>query len=177
MNYLEIIKARYSCRKYQEQNISIETLLSIVEAGRIAPSAVNYQPWHFIILPTNNDVKTIAEAYPRDWFKLAPAAIVVCADHQQSWKRADGKDHADIDAAITADHISLRITDLGLGSCWVCNFDVQKCKAILQLPDNIEPIIIFPIGVPADQTDPNRHDTKRKLLKDIVSINTYGKKM
>jgi nitroreductase len=177
MNYLEIIKARYSCRKYRDQNISIETLLSIAEAGRIAPSAVNYQPWHFVILPTNNDVNTIAEAYPRDWFKLAPAAIVVCVDHQQSWKRADGKDHADIDAAIAADHISLRINDLGLDSCWVCNFDLQKCKELLQLPESIEPVIILPLGIPADQTEPNRHDTKRKPLTEIVSIGLYGKKL
>lgn len=172
---MEIAQRRYSCRKYMPENIQLETLLLLVEAGRVAPSAVNYQPWHFILIPTNNDVVSLSEAYPREWFKLAPAAIVICADHSLSWKRADGKDHADIDIAVTTDHIVLRATEMGIGTCWVCNFDMIKCKTILQLPDHIEPVVIIPLGIPADEVDIDRHNTKRKSLSDIVSVGVFGK--
>jgi len=175
MNFMEVAKKRYSCRKYLSDIIPIDTLLNIIEAGRVAPSAVNYQPWQFIIIPNNEAIIALSEVYPRDWFKLAPAAIVVCVDHNQSWKRADGKDHADIDAAIAADHISLYVTELGLGSCWVCNFDAIKCASLLKLPNNIEPVIILPLGIPADDSDVNRHTLKRKNLTDIISIGEYGK--
>lgn len=175
MDFLEIAKRRNSCRKYSEESITLKMLLSLVEAARIAPSAVNYQPWHFILITNNAEVIRLSEAYDRQWFKLAPAAIVICANHNTSWKRADGKDHADIDIAIATDHITLKATEMGLGTCWVCNFDVATCKNILQLPDYMEPIVILPIGIPAENSDSERHNTLRKKTEEIVSIGVFGK--
>jgi nitroreductase len=168
MNFLEVAKERYSCRKYREPMPDKETILQLIEAGRVAPSAVNYQPWQFFVIQGSANVAKLAESYPRDWFRLAPVVIVVCGDHELSWKRADGKDHCDIDAAIAADHISLQATALGLGSCWVCNFDKTKLAKILQLPSHIEPIVMLPLGFPTEESDPQRHSDKRKPLKDII---------
>ena len=64
-----------------------EKLLQVLEAARIAPSAVNKQPWNFIVVTNENTKNKIAETYPREWFKTAPAVIVVCGDHSKSWKR------------------------------------------------------------------------------------------
>ena len=98
--------------------------------------------------------------------------IVICADHAASWKRKeDGKDHADVDVAITTDHMTLQATELGLATCWVCNFYVEKTRELLKLPKHLEPVVILPLGYPRDAADPARHNEKRKPLSEIV---TYG---
>lgn len=169
MSFLNLAKSRYSVRKYKDQPIEREKLLEILEAGRIAPSAVNFQPWHFIVLQDEIMRKEICETYKRNWLQHAPVIIVICGDHKTSWHRADEKDHCDIDIAIAVDHMTLAATDSGLGTCWVCDFDAAKCKEILSLPDHIEPIVLLPLGYPEGETDLNRHDQKRKKFEEIVS--------
>ena len=98
-------------------------------------------------------------------FSEAPLYIVVCADEAVSWKRSsDGRDHADVDAAIAAEHICLAAAQQGLGSCWVCNFDLPACREALQLPENLRPVVLVPIGYAADVPA----QKKRKLLSEIV---------
>jgi nitroreductase len=99
---------------------------------------------------------------------------VLCGNHSESWKRIDGKDHCDVDIAIAADHMTLAATDLGLGTCWICNFDREACAGALALPDHMEPIVILSIGYPADKADPERHGSKRKTLEAIVHFEKYG---
>lgn len=170
MRFLDIAKNRYSCRKYDSRPVEQEKLEMVLEAGRVAPSAVNFQPWHFYILRETGNLQKFYPAYHREWFKTAPCVIVVCGDHDQSWKRkADGKDHADVDAAITADHMTLQATELGLATCWICNFDVDKTRELLKLPPHLEPVVILPLGYPLDEVDPERHDNKRKPLTEIVT--------
>ena len=144
----------------------------MLEAGRIAPSAANYQPWHFLVIKEEENLKKVHTLYHREWFKEAPVVIIVLADYNQSWKRSEGKDHADIDAAIATDHLTLAATDRGLGTCWVCNFDKQKTIDVLNLPDHLEPVVFLPLGYPDQDTDINRHNEKRKPLEKIVSWET-----
>jgi nitroreductase len=139
----------------------------VLEAGRIAPSAANYQPLFFVVVRGEN-LEKVKECYRREWFRAAPMCIVICSDHSRSWKRGDGKDHADIDAAIATDHITLAATSIGLATCWVCNFDKPKLAEILNLPDHIEPVVILPIGYPEDNVDIERHSAKRKPMKDMI---------
>jgi nitroreductase len=173
MNFLELAKTRYSCRKFDTRPVEDEKLDLILEAGRVAPSAVNFQPWHFIVIREKKNFKRIRQIYHRDWFKEAPCVIIICGDHNQSWKRKDGKDHCDIDIAITVDHLTLQATELGLGTCWVCNFEKDLCIELLQLPQNLEPVVILPVGYPLDSADPDRHGVKRKPLREIVSYEKY----
>jgi len=172
MNFIELAKQRYSSRKYKNQPVEDEKLNIVLEAGRIAPSAANYQPWIFIVVKGDN-IENLRTCYVRDWFMTAPMYLVLCANHNQSWKRKDGKDHADIDLAIAADHMTLAATDIGLATCWVCNFDKDKLVETLNLPVEIEPVIILSLGYPADNLDINRHLTKRKKLEDIVFYEKY----
>ena len=168
MNFLDLAKKRYSVRKFTKQIPEREKLMKVLEAGRIAPSAVNYQPWHFVVITKKAALENIYPVYHRKWFNAAPVIIVICGDHDKSWKRSDGKDFCDVDVAIAVDHMTLEATSLGLGTCWVCNFDKQECIEALNLPDNIEPIAILPLGYPADEVDANRHETKRKKIEEIV---------
>jgi len=169
--FLELAKNRYSCRNYDIRKIEKEKLELVLEAGRVAPSAVNYQPWHLIVIREKNNLERIHHVYHREWFRTAPCVIVICGDHKQSWKRPkDGKDHCDIDVAITADHMTLQATELGLATCWICNFDKDKTIETLNLPDHLEPAVLLPLGYPLDQADPERHGEKRKRLEEIVSF-------
>jgi nitroreductase len=169
MNFLDIAKSRYSSRKYLNKPIEEDKILRILEAGRVAPSAANRQPWIFYILQQKDNLLKIREVYHREWYKEAPVVIVACANHEQGWIRSsDNKDHSDVDLAIAITHIVLQATELGLGSCWVCNFDVNKCREVLNLPKYIEPVALIPLAYPADLADPERHFINRKPLSEIV---------
>jgi len=172
MSFIQLAKKRYSVRSYLDKPVEIEKILQVLEAARVAPSAVNKQTLHFIVV-TNEDTKSkIADTYPRDWFKTAPVVIVVCGDHSLSWKRNDGKDHCDIDAAIAIDHMTLAAADLGLGTCWVCAFDAKKCHEVLNLPENLEVIALLPMGYSADKAPENK---KRRDISEMVSWEEYKK--
>jgi nitroreductase len=167
--FLELAKNRYSCRKYDSRPVEAEKLELILEAGRLAPSAANYQPWYFFILTEADSLAKIHQVYHREWFRSAPTVIVICGDHHAAWKRSDGKDHCDIDVAITTDHMTLQATELGLATCWICNFDAMKTSELLKLPDHMEPVVLMPVGYPLDRVDPDRHIKKRKPLSEIIS--------
>ncbi len=169
MTFLELAKRRFSVRSFKTDPVKDEDIQYILEAGRVAPSANNFQPWQFIVVSGESKNEQVNALYHREWFDDAPVVIIVVADHGKSWHRSsDGKDHADIDAAIAADHITLAATERGLGTCWVCNFDVDKTKEYFGLPDNLEPVAFLPLGYPAVEVNVERHITKRKPLEDIV---------
>ncbi len=169
-NFAELARSRYSCRKYDSRPVEPEKLDMVLEAGRIAPSAVNRQPWHFYAITEAAELNRVYELYHREWFRTAPCVLVLCADHEQSWKRkADGKDHADVDLSIAADHMTLQATDLGLATCWICNFDTDKTRTLFRLPDHLEAVALLALGYPLDEGDPARHADKRKALEEIVT--------
>jgi len=172
MDFLQLAKVRYSSRKYKQQSVEDDKLDFVLEAGRVAPSAANYQPWFFIVVRSEN-IENLRACYTREWFSTAPMCIVICSDHSRSWKRGDGKDSADIDAAIAADHITLAAASIGLATCWICNFNKPKLSEVLNLPDHVEPVVILPLGYPDDAVDSERHSEKRKPLKDIVVFEKF----
>ena len=170
MNFHELITKRFSVRSYTNQKVDRQIILDILDAARMAPSAVNFQPWHFIVINDPAKLVEFQEVYPRNWFREAPACIVACADHRQSWKRkSDGKDFADVDLAIAIDHLILKATELGIGTCWVCNFNAEMAVQILNLPDHIEPIAIVPIGYSTALSP----DKSRKPLSEMVHWNKF----
>ena len=165
-SFLELVEARYSSRSYSDRAVEPEKVEYLLECARLAPSAVNFQPWKFVVVESAEKRARLQECYLREWFREAPLYVVVCADKAQSWKRKlDGHDHADIDAAIATEHICLAATELGLGSCWVCNFDADLCSEVLDLEGELYPVAIVPIGYPTDEPT----SKKRKPIEDVVS--------
>lgn len=165
MDYNSLLTQRYSCRNYRTTPLSRQQILDVLEGARLAPSACNFQPWTFVVV-TDPEVKNQILAISRPAFRQAPALIVSCGHHDKAWHRpADGKDHTDVDISIAVEHICLSAANLGLGTCWVCNFDVPATSRALGLPENVEPIALIPIGYPADETVPEKN---RKTLQDIV---------
>lgn len=168
MSFIDLAKQRFSARGYLKREIPEKDLHCVLEAGRIAPSAANLQPWIFYVVSNDGTKPEWKEVYHREWFHEAPVFIVICGNHSVSWKRSDGKDHCDIDLAIAADHMTLAATDAGLGTCWICNFNREKVSSLLELPDNIEPAIILSLGYPVQEADVNRHGEKRKSYDEVV---------
>lgn len=165
-HFSNLVSARFSCRAYTDVPVSRDQLLAVLETARLAPSACNRQPWKFVMVTDDGPLKQqVLQAYPREWAMTAPALIVACGDHTTAWHRgADGKDHTDVDIAIAVEHICLAAASLGLGTCWVCNFDPAIVASALNLPDNLDPIAIIPIGHPA-VTAPAR---QRKSFDEIL---------
>lgn len=167
MTFKDLAQRRFSLRIYKEQAVEKEKIDYILDCARLAPSAANFQPWHFYVITSEADKLEVQKAYNRDWFKKAPLYIIACGKSDEAWKRSnyDNKSHVDIDLAIACEHLSLAATEIGLGSCWVCNFDPQIISQFLNLPDNINPIAIFPIGYPEESAEiPTK---KRKELHEI----------
>lgn len=170
MSIDNLFKERKSVRSFSNKEINRKTILELLSAARFAPSAVNYQPWLFFVCSSNDIKVKIIECYPRKWFENAPLYIVACVDKSESWKRpADNKDHGDIDVAIAVTHLILKATELGLGTCWVCNFDANALIQALDLDKNIEPTVIIPIGYPSDKVSEEAvQPKKRKSVEEFT---------
>lgn len=168
MTFLDLAKSRYSVRSYLPEPVEQEKLDYILECGRIAPSAANYQPRQVFVVRGGEMKKQICETYSRKWLAEAPVILVFCGDHSRAWKRPDGKDHTDIDIAIMVDHMTLAAAEQGLGTCWICHFDAAKCAQILQLPEHMEPIVLLPVGYPGHVPDDRSRHLVRKGLGEIV---------
>lgn len=170
MNIDKLFLERKSVRSFSQKNIDKTTLLELLNAARIAPSAVNYQPWRFFICKSDEIKEKIKESYPRKWFTSAPLYIVACADKSQSWKRsADNKDHGNIDVAIAITHLMLKATSIGLGTCWVCNFDASILNEALNLNNTLEPVAIIPIGYPNEEASTETEQPKkRKSIEEFT---------
>ena len=164
--FKELCTARYSCRNYTDRPIEEEKLRYIMECVRLAPSAVNRQPWRFIVIKDQPRLDLIYNAYARGWIRNAPVIVVCLADRQNAWVRpSDGKNHADIDLAILADHLTLAAADMGLATCWVCNFDAAMLSNDFNLDADYKPVILLPLGAPATDDIPEK---KRKDVSEFV---------
>ncbi len=164
MEFSELIAKRYSVRSYQPTPVEDEKLAQILESMRLAPTAANRQPFRIILIHTAGKEEALKSIYARDWFVSAPMVVCVCAMLDEAWVRKDGKCYVDVDVAIAVDHMTLMAANLGLGTCWIANFNLQAAKNFLGTPDSVEPLVFSPLGYPADSPKPK----ERKALGDLV---------
>jgi nitroreductase len=169
MTFSELISKRYSVRAYEPRPVEDDKLRAVLDAGRRAPSACNFQPWTFIVVRTPEGRERLRAAYGKDWFVNAPTIIVVCCDNERAWKRSDAKKYGDVDMAIAMDHMILQATALDLGTCWIGAFNEKAAREALGLPFNIEPVLMTPLGYPA-QPQPAQ---QRRSLDDVVRWERY----
>jgi len=164
MDFSELIKTRYSVRAYRPDPVEEEKLQQVLEAARLAPTAANRQPFQLIVIRTAGREEELKRIYNTNWFVQAPLLICACGVPAQGWVRRDGKSYLDVDVAIAMDHLILAATELGLGTCWIAAFDPVAAREVLNLPEDVEPILFTPLGYPADQPKPK----KRKPLSELV---------
>lgn len=154
MDFFEIAGSRRSARAYRADAVEDEKLAAILEAGRAAPTAANRQPFRVLVFETSGREAELRKIYDREWFAAAPLVLLICSVPAEAWSRSDGKNYADVDAAIAMDHIVLAATALGLGTCWVAAFDPAAAKALPGLEPGWEPLAFTPLGYPADAPPP-----------------------
>lgn len=166
-NFLKLCQTRYSVRKYTDKAISDEDLRYILECVRIAPSGVNFQPWKFVLVKSDEARKKLQQCYDRDWFNTAPLYVIAYKDTSKEWVRKyDGKHIGDIDVAIAVEHLCLAATEKGLGTCWVCNFNPELLSELFPQSEEFVPVALIPIGHIA--TDSKKREQGRKELSEIV---------
>ena len=166
MNFLdifEVIKNRRSIRKYKQQNVEKNKILKILEIARLSPSAMNQQPYRFVVVSEKSVIKEISLACNQEW--EAPIIIAICCLPDQAWVRDDGEKYWKADAAIAMSNISLGAYASGLGTCWIAAFREEEIKKILNIPSNVRIFAMTPLGYPDEKKGPVK---KRKLLEELV---------
>jgi len=165
MDLWEAIRTRRSIRAYKLDPVPRALAEKVLEAARLAPSAANRQPWHFLVVTDAARRAALKEAYAKEWFYTAPVIMVACARPGAAWKRSDGVNYAAIDVAIAFDHLTLAARAEGLGTCWIGAFKPAELRRIMELPAELEPIALTPLGYPAEDGKFN----ERKRLDELTT--------
>lgn len=167
MEFFELIDQRYSVRAYRSDPVEEDKLQLILEAGRLAPTAHNNQPFKIIVIHTAGRQEELRRIYGRDWFSQAPLLLCVCGLPEKSWVRGyDRRSYMEVDAAIVMDHMILAATALGLGTCWIAAFNAAAAVEMLGLPANVVPLMFTPLGYADDQPKAR----ERKPLVELVKF-------
>jgi len=166
MDLFEVVEKRRSIRKFKSTSIPDEDLKKILEAGRLAPSGGNRQPWSFIVVRKPETKKALATvANLQRFIADADTVLIVLGDPAVS------KNLYKQDPMIAIEHIVLASTALGYGTCWIGAFNETEVKGIAKVPENLTVVALLPIGVP-DETPPLR---PRRAFKEIFHKEFYGR--
>jgi nitroreductase len=164
MEFSQLIQTRYSVRAYKPDPVPDPLLQKVLDAGRLAPTAANRQPFRLLVIRTEGRREELKRLYGKDWFIAAPLVLGICTIPAEAWVRRDGKNYGDVDAAIVMDHMILEAAAEGLGTCWIGAFDPAAAREIFGLPDGVEPVAFTPLGFAADKPGAK----KRRSLKELV---------
>ena len=166
MDFKEVIEKRYSCRKFESKPVEDDKLTKILEAANLAPTAKNAQPVKIWVFKSNDSLEKI-KTVTRFHFN-APVILAVGGTKDGAFVRPDGRNYEDVDACIVATHLMLAVHDLGLGSTWVGFFDADKLKELFPEMKDFDLVALFPIGYPANDSQPSERHSIRKNLDEIV---------
>ena len=170
MNFLELAKARYSCRKMSDKPVEQKKLNQIIEAGIVAPTAKNLQPYKIWVVNSEAAFDKLKEALHTPFG--AKTVLIIGGNKQEAFTRADGFNFAVIDATIVATHILLAIEDVGLETTWVGGtYDDAKLKEIFPEMKDYDIVALFPIGYAAEDAKPSpRHEERRPKSETVVVL-------
>lgn len=161
MSFLELATDRYSVREFSSRPVEDGKIKKILEAAKVAPTAVNYQPQKLYVIKSPEAVEKLAGI--RNIFG-APLAIIICYDDTLSWKNGKDNEHdsGEVDASIVTTHMMLQAWELGIGSCWIGSFNPMEVSKTFDIPANEHPVAILPLGYPAEGCKPSdRHAAYR----------------
>ncbi|MCZ7662806.1 MAG: nitroreductase family protein [Thermoleophilia bacterium] len=170
MDFKDLVRARYSARAYLDRPVEPQKLDLVLEAARLAPTAANRQPFRLVVVSDPQIRADMKAAYHRRWFYTAPLIVAACGVPSENWVRCDGKNYNDVDVAIVMDYLTLQAADIGLGTCWIADFDPDAVRDILHLPADLEPVALTPLGYSADEPKAKQ----RKPLDRLVVHNRFS---
>jgi len=173
MDFSELVKKRYSCRKYLQDPVEREKIEKCIESARLAPSACNSQPWNFIVVDEKEQLSEVTKAAVSGIYGMpklmsdAPVLVVVTANKGSFISKA-GSFVRDtmfylIDIGIACEHLVLQAAELDLGTCYIGWFNEKEVKKKLGLPKSINIPLIITMGYPDDSH--RKEDLTRRLAK------------
>lgn len=168
MDFIELAKSRYSCKKFDSRQVSKEQLDTILEAGRLAPTAKNLQEQHVYVVQAPENLAIVDQLTPCRYG--APTMLIVAFDKNNTYTYPGQKYDSGIeDATIVTTHMLLCAKSIGVDSCWVNCFDPDKMAEAFNLPENEEILTCLALGFPADGGKPLPNHFSRKPLEDTVT--------
>jgi nitroreductase len=191
---IELLRNRFSVRKFQDRLIPDDIVQDILEAGRLSPSGGNEQPWAFGVITDRNLIAQIVEmAYQQEWIAKAPLLIVLCTvgvsdtrggrdiqkyrfpEYAEVIDKMDqglywALNQEEHQTKIAGTHMVLAALEHGVGSCWVSRFDVKCLAKLLNLPRGYIPSEILVLGY----SEQEQKLTKKKELDEVIFYNTFG---
>ncbi len=163
MDFFEAIRNRRSIRKYEDKKVENEKIQKVLEAARLAPSAMNRQPYQVYVVSNKEILARINSVCNQDW--KAPTMIALVCFPEEAWVRDDGEAFWKADAAIVMNQISLAAFTEGLGTCWIAAFKENEVKEILGIDSAYRVPLLSPLGYPAENKG---SITNRKAIDSIV---------
>lgn len=177
MEVYDCIKSRRSIRKFLDVPVEWDKVSKMLDAARLAPSAGNLQAWSFLVVTNKNTIRKIAEsALQQFWIETAPIVIVVMSQPDKvamHYGLRGERLYAIQDGAAAIQNILLMAKDQGLGACWVGAFDEEMLKRACEIPDEIRPQAIIPVGYPDEEVP----EPAKYQLVSLVSFETFGNKI
>ena len=168
MEFKEVVKNRYSCKKYSDRPLEEEKIRAILEAGRLAPTAKNLQEQHIYVLRSAEALSKVDAVTPCRYG--AGTVLAVAFDRDRVFTYPGGKRDSGVeDATIVATHMILAAADEGVDSCWINFFDPEKLAEALGLPENEEILMLMDLGYAAEGAGPLPNHNSRKPLTETVS--------
>ena len=170
MEFFDLIRDRYSVRKYADKPVEQEKLNKILAAGAAAPTAKNLQPQRIYVLESKEAIEKI-RGITRCAFN-APVVLMVCGNKEEAWVNPfNNRSSAEMDCSIVTTQMMLQAQELGLGTCWVCWFDTALTKQTFNIPENEEVFALLPLGYPAESSKPSSmHDSRKALEETVVRL-------
>ncbi len=169
MDFRDVICGRESVRSYDPTRPVDKLVLErILEAGRVAPSAANRQPWRFLLVSSREALTRLKRCYARPWFQDAPHVLVVAGKVGDAWTRQDGYNSIETDLAIALDHMILAAENEGVGTCWVAAYEPPVLRSALGLAADERVYAITPLGYPRPGYT-RKIKKERKALSEVVT--------
>jgi nitroreductase len=172
MDVFEAVQERKSIRAYKDTSVPREKLERILEAGRLAPSARNIEPWHFIAVTNSEKRKALSKGLYAKFVSQAPMVIVVLGDRKAS------SDWYAVDASLALENMVLAAVNEGLGTCIVGSFNEKDVKETLKIPENFEVISMLTVGYAKEKLDLSskllRLVRTRKVMSEVASEEEFG---
>lgn len=171
MDVIDAISARCSVRAYDSTSVPKTALDKVLQSGRLAPSAMNCQPWHFIVVTDSEKRKAMSKARYAGFLKESPVVIVGCGDREKS------PDWYVVDVAIALQNMVITATSEGLGTCWIGSFEEKMIRDMLKIPDRWVIVALLALGYPRKKMDLSALVTRSKSRKEmtiIVSQEEFG---
>ncbi len=169
MDFMELAKLRYSCKKYSDRPVESELLNTVLEAGRLAPTARNSQPQRIYVAQSKEALEKIDAITPCRYG--APVVIIAAYDKNDIFHYPGGKyDSGAEDVSIVATQMMLAAASVGLDTCWLNFFDPDKAAELFGLPESETVVMLLDLGYKADGAEPLANHTSRKELSDTVKF-------